>query len=73
MAPHARARAVTAPKDLKAALARFPLLDSRFSTLAPSHKKEYVDWITEAKRPETRKARIEKTLKMLAEKRTPKG
>lgn len=36
-------------------------------------KKESVDWITDAKRPETRKARITSMLTMLADKKTPKG
>jgi len=36
-----------------------------FDKLAYSHQKEYVHWIEEAKRPETRAARIAKTLDML--------
>jgi predicted patatin/cPLA2 family phospholipase len=66
MEPDARARTITVPKDLKAVLSRLPALNSLFSSLSYSHKKQYVDWITEAKRPETRRARIEKTLKLLA-------
>ena len=30
--------------------------------LATSHKKEWVRWVTDAKKPETRTARIEKTV-----------
>jgi uncharacterized protein YdeI (YjbR/CyaY-like superfamily) len=30
-----------------------------------SHRREYVDWIAEAKRPETRRRRIERTLERL--------
>jgi uncharacterized protein YdeI (YjbR/CyaY-like superfamily) len=64
---------IVIPKDLRAALSRHPALDSLFSSLPDSHQREYVNWITGAKRPETRKARIEKTLRMLAAKRPAKG
>ena len=47
--------------------------DSLFSSLSYSHKKKYVDWITEAKRPETRQAHIQKMLKLLAERKSPQG
>jgi uncharacterized protein YdeI (YjbR/CyaY-like superfamily) len=46
----------------KSGLAKF------FSDLAPSHRREYLKWIDEAKRPATRKGRIEKTIKMLSHK-----
>jgi uncharacterized protein YdeI (YjbR/CyaY-like superfamily) len=65
--------ALTIPADLRAALARAPSVAARFSSLSPSHRREYVDWIAEAKRTETREARIDKTLRMLAEKKSPKG
>jgi uncharacterized protein YdeI (YjbR/CyaY-like superfamily) len=38
-----------------------------FENFSYSHKKEYVDWITEAKREETRSKRIETALKWLAQ------
>ena len=64
--PDSKSRIVTIPGDLKAELARFPALRSLFSSLPCSHRKEYVDWIAGARRPETRKTRIERTLRMLA-------
>jgi hypothetical protein len=70
--PDTRARTVTVLKDLKVALARLTPLDSRFSTLSYSHQREYVDWMSEAKKPETRKARIAKTLRMLTAGKRPK-
>jgi len=73
MEPDAKARTITVPKDLRAALSRLPALHSRFSALSYSHKKEYVDWIAGAKRPETRKARIRKALELLATRKSPKG
>ncbi len=51
-------RTVALPKDAKAALAKSATARSTFEGLAPSHKKAYVDWIAEAKRPETREKRI---------------
>jgi uncharacterized protein YdeI (YjbR/CyaY-like superfamily) len=41
-----------------------------FQALSPSHKREYVEWITEAKREETREKRLAKMLQMLVEKKT---
>ena len=51
------------PEDLAAALddgAR-----AFFDGLAPSHRKEWVRWVEEAKKPETRAARVEKTAEAL--------
>ena len=39
---------------------------SRTEPLSFSHRKEYVVWIVEAKKPETRAARLTKTVEMLA-------
>jgi len=36
---------------------------------SPSHRKEYVRWIEEAKKPETRAARVAKAIGMIEEKR----
>ena len=42
-----------------------------FDGLAPSHRKEWVRWVEEAKKPETRAARVQKTVESLrAGKRT---
>jgi len=38
-----------------------------FEAFSPSHKKEYVEWITEAKTEETRNKRMEKALEQIAE------
>lgn len=56
------ARDTPVPADLAAALADQPTARAFFETLAPSHRKEWVRWVEEAKRPETRTARIEKTV-----------
>jgi uncharacterized protein YdeI (YjbR/CyaY-like superfamily) len=73
MEPDTAPRTVTVPAYLKKALKAVPVQDKRFAALSYSHRKEYVDWIDSAKKPETRAARIEKMLEMLATKKTPKG
>ena len=54
-------RRVDVPEDLRAALADAHLQE-RFDALSYSHRREYVQWIEEAKRPATRKRRIEQTV-----------
>ena len=58
----ARAKAAKAagivPADLKAALAKNRKAAAVFAAFAPSHRREYVEWIVEAKRPETRARRL---------------
>ena len=63
-------RTVEVPDDLAAALATDPAADAAFATLAYSHRKEYVRWVTEAKKAETRATRIAKTVEMVREGRT---
>ena len=60
-----QARTVEIPDDLAAALATDPEAQGVFDKLAPSHRKEFVRWITEAKREATRTQRVTKTLEML--------
>lgn len=54
----AKPRTVAVPADLETALARSPKARANFGALAPSQRKAYVDWIREAKRPETRSRRV---------------
>jgi hypothetical protein len=58
-------RVVAVPADLAAALQQDPAVQARFEKLAYSHQKEYVAWIDEAKKPETRQRRIAKTIEKL--------
>jgi bifunctional DNA-binding transcriptional regulator/antitoxin component of YhaV-PrlF toxin-antitoxin module len=60
-------RAVTVPKDLAAELKKNDLKDA-WDRLSYTHRKEHVRAIEEAKQPETRQRRIEKTLAMVAAK-----
>src|SRR5690606_16694516 len=42
----------------------------RWKKLSPSHRAEYVEWVTDAKQDETRKRRIAKSLEMIREGRS---
>ena len=46
------------PPDLEAALAGVPAALARWKTWAPTHRRQYVYWVLDAKRPETRARRI---------------
>ena len=59
-------RVLEPPPDLAEALASSGAA-AAFEALSHSHRKEYVDWIDEAKREETRRRRIEKAAAMLRE------
>jgi uncharacterized protein YdeI (YjbR/CyaY-like superfamily) len=66
--PRPRAKQeVSVPSDLKAALQKNAKARKTFENFSYSHKKEYVDWITHAKRDETRKRRLQTTIEWLAE------
>jgi hypothetical protein len=55
------------PADLKAALAKNKKAGATFEAFSYSHKKEYVQWLAEAKREETRATRLEQAIAMMAE------
>jgi uncharacterized protein YdeI (YjbR/CyaY-like superfamily) len=60
-------RELTVPDELAAALRKNKKALAVFEAFSYSHKKEYVEWITEAKREETRQKRIKTMLTWLAE------
>lgn len=60
-------RVVNVPEDLQKALMNNPEAFVFFEKLSYTHQKEYVQWIEEAKRPETRQKRVEKTIELLRE------
>jgi hypothetical protein len=64
-------RPVEIPPELQAALDQDTTLAKTFATLAPSHKREFAEWIASAKKPETRAQRATKAVPMiLARERT---
>ena len=55
-------RTVRVPADLQAALAGDPEAKAAFARLSFSHRREYAEWVKEAKRPDTRQRRIVATV-----------
>ena len=64
--PAAPKRKVAVPACFKAALQQNPKAQAAFEGFSPSHQREYVEWITEAKREETRQKRMKTALTWLA-------
>jgi bacteriocin resistance YdeI/OmpD-like protein/uncharacterized protein DUF1905 len=65
-------RTVEPPEDLKAALAAAPDARMSFDRLSFTHRREYVEWIEDAKRADTRQRRIAETVRRVhAEEATP--
>lgn len=60
-------KTVIPPDDLQKELDANPDARSFFESLAFSHKREYVGWIHDAKKEETRERRVKKTIEMLIE------
>jgi uncharacterized protein YdeI (YjbR/CyaY-like superfamily) len=52
-------------QELQKALEKYGTAAKLFAALSASHKQEYLKWVNEAKKEETRQKRIEKTAKML--------
>jgi len=55
------------PGDLAAALAANPAAQATYNAFPPSCQREYLEWVLEAKRPETRAKRIAEAVEMMAE------
>jgi uncharacterized protein YdeI (YjbR/CyaY-like superfamily) len=55
------------PIELEQALRKNKKAAAVFSSFSPSHKREYAEWISEAKRDETRQRRVSTALEWIAE------
>jgi hypothetical protein len=62
--------AVEMPPAFAAALAAHAAARLRFEAFAPSHRREYVEWIADARRDATRERRIAQAIAQIAEGRT---
>jgi CelD/BcsL family acetyltransferase involved in cellulose biosynthesis len=60
-------RTVRVPADLREALRADDAAWTAFQKLSFSHRREYVEWVGEAKRPDTRARRIAATVERAAE------
>jgi hypothetical protein len=58
---------VRLPADLAKALAKNGRASAAFKAFSPSQKREYMDWIGEAKQPATRQRRLETAVEWIAE------
>jgi uncharacterized protein YdeI (YjbR/CyaY-like superfamily) len=63
--PDAEPRLIEIPKDLMKELKKDKEAKAFFDKLSYTHQKEYVRWVEEAKKEETRQNRIVKTMEML--------
>ena len=63
---HARAE-IAMPADLAEALARSPAAQATYDAFPPSCRREYLEWVIEAKRPETRAKRVAQAVEWMAE------
>ena len=55
------------PDDLRAALDSAPKAAATYDSFPPGCRREYVEWVTEAKRPETRAKRVAQAVEWMAE------
>jgi hypothetical protein len=77
IAPDTAPREVDPPEDLALALKKNKTAKAGWDALSFTHKREHAEALLDAKKPETRKSRLDKTLKMLeetaAKKKAPKA
>jgi uncharacterized protein YdeI (YjbR/CyaY-like superfamily) len=60
-------RELIVPDDLATALQRNTTAQATFEDFSTSHKREYVEWLTEAKTEATRKRRLESAIEWMAD------
>lgn len=63
-------RPLVVPPELEAALRKDRKARATFDAFAPSHRREYAEWVAEAKREETKAKRVAQAIEMLAEGKT---
>ncbi len=67
MAPKAKKKELVVPDYVMAALRKNKKALATFEGFSPSHRREYVEWITEAKSEDTRQRRLEQAVEWMAE------
>jgi len=66
MEPDTAPRTVEAPPDLRKALKSNKAAQAAWDCYSYTHRKEFAKWLEEAKKPETRARRLDKSIEMLA-------
>jgi uncharacterized protein YdeI (YjbR/CyaY-like superfamily) len=61
------AKRETVPADVSAALKKNAKARAAFEAFSPSHRREYIEWITEAKTDATRERRLTQAVEWMAE------
>lgn len=61
---------IPVPEDVAAALDADPAARATFDGFSPSHRREYLEWITEAKTEATRRKRLAQAVEWMAEGRS---
>ena len=64
---HKPGKELPVPADLKKALAANAKAVATFKNFAPSCRREYLEWISDAKRPETRAKCLHTTIEWLTQ------
>ena len=59
--------ALEVPADFAAAVKKNRKAQSAFDAFSPSHRREYLEWITEAKTEATRNRRVAQAIEWMAE------
>jgi uncharacterized protein YdeI (YjbR/CyaY-like superfamily) len=65
--PKAPKKAIPVPPDFTAAVKKNKKAQAAFEAFSPSHRREYLEWITEARSDDTRKRRLDQAIAWLAE------
>ena len=60
-------KALVIPEDLESVLHKDPTAWANWEAFTYTHKKEYAEWVSDAKKDETRKRRIAQALEMIRE------
>ena len=61
-----KARPLAVPTDLRSALKKNKAAQTAFEAFSPSHRNEYIEWITEAKQDATRTRRIGQAIEWIS-------
>lgn len=74
LVPDTAPREIVPPPELAATLGRNPSAKAIFDRLSYTHRREYAQWVAEAKKPETRARRASQAIdRLLAGHREPTG
>lgn len=69
--PKPRSKVVSLPDYLKQALMKNKKAWENFNNLAPSYRRAYIAWVTDAKREETRLKRLKQAVELIKQNKKP--